>query len=314
MVLNTLNFDLYVVHPNIAGKYKDLKNLIPDESKHSALQTAINFVNDSYRSTLCLQYQSNHIAIAMLYLSMIVLQIKPINRSNAHVETTWISLLEKEVDHITLRNICFDVLDLYELATDKATKIKNKNFIKDQIRGELGDFQEELKVAQDALVSSSLSPSHLTDQEMNDDHKYEEENDEFNLSKQPKVTVTHVRKGAIAASIESSLNPDSTPFLPPPPPSLSPTNGSESVYSTASAAHGGYNNEYEFTQEETPFLQSADTPMEGGNSVYHSFLEVEDNPSDTPSFQDLQRLPARERATSISEGSYLESNKRPRLV
>lgn len=29
LVLNTLNFDLYVIHPNIGGKYKDLKREFP---------------------------------------------------------------------------------------------------------------------------------------------------------------------------------------------------------------------------------------------------------------------------------------------
>ena len=29
LILNTLNFDLYVVHPNISGKFKDLKSESP---------------------------------------------------------------------------------------------------------------------------------------------------------------------------------------------------------------------------------------------------------------------------------------------
>lgn len=69
-----------------------------------ALQTAINFVNDSYRSTLCLQYPPHLIAIAMVYLSVIVLSVKPMTRSNAYSEITWMGLLEKEIDHITLRS------------------------------------------------------------------------------------------------------------------------------------------------------------------------------------------------------------------
>jgi hypothetical protein len=66
------------------------------------MQTAINFVNDNYRSTLCLQYTPNQIAIGMIYLTFVVLTIKPATRSPT--EITWIGLLEKEIDHITLRS------------------------------------------------------------------------------------------------------------------------------------------------------------------------------------------------------------------
>jgi hypothetical protein len=125
LVLNTLNFDLYVTHPNVYGKLKELKSkkhlfiflycplyyhllfsdFIPEENRLDVMQTAINFVNDSYRSTLCLQYTPNQIAIGMIYLTFVVLTIKPATRSPT--EITWIGLLEKEIDHITLRSKFF---------------------------------------------------------------------------------------------------------------------------------------------------------------------------------------------------------------
>lgn len=311
LILNTLNFDLYVVHPNISGKFKDLKNYIPDERKHDALQTAVNFVNDSYRSTLCLQYQPQQIAIAMLYLTMVVLAIKPVTRSNVYSDISWINLVEKEIDQITLRNICFEILDLYELTADKALKIKDKNFIKDQIRSDLSQVDEQQLASSsqlsDAMTSTALSPTHFSDQEA-EDQKYEEETDEFHIRRQTKVTVTHVRQNSESSMMNYPLGQV--------PPSESPANGSESVYSTMSSSQaGGYQNQYEYIHEEaeTPMITTADTPVEGGNSIYHAFLQEDNNPSDTPSFQDLPRLAARERSQSISDASYQESHKRPRL-
>ena len=217
-------------------------------------------------------------------------------------------------------------MDLYELTSDKALKIKNKNFIKDQIRNELIVTQKEGEDNIAGFQEPIFSPSHLSEDEERereeDDQKYEEESDVFHIRK---VTVTDTRQqtttvtNAFAAAASSS---SSSFFLPPaalpPPSSESPANGSESVYSTMSSSHNTFQNktEYVYSQEETPIVEPPETPVEGGNSIYHSFLqtEEEDNPSDTPGFHDLQRLPARERSRSISESSNPESStKRPRL-
>jgi hypothetical protein len=81
-----------------------LLDYIADDSKHLTLQAAINFVNDSYRSTLCLQFPPNQIAVGITYLTLIVLSVKPTSRSITSPELTWISILGKEIDHITLRS------------------------------------------------------------------------------------------------------------------------------------------------------------------------------------------------------------------
>jgi hypothetical protein len=85
---------------------------IPDANKVDVAQTAINFVNDSYRSTLCLQYTPQQIAIGMIYLTFVVLSVKPVSRS-PYVELSWISLFEKEIDHITLRSKSRRILFLF---------------------------------------------------------------------------------------------------------------------------------------------------------------------------------------------------------
>jgi len=315
LVLNTLNFDLYVTHPNVYGKLKELKNFIPEENKLDVMQTAINFVNDSYRSTLCLQYTPNQIAIGMIYLTFVVLTIKPATRSPT--EISWISLLEKEIDHITLRNICFEILDMYELITDKSLRIKDKNFMKDQIKSELGGDHEEIASFQqqsgsnDNLAVDSLSPSRLTDQET-----YEEENDTFSYDdynrmnhSTPKITVSHHHLSQ--RSISQSKETPPVGFCPGSAAAADTPNGSESVQSSMSVPH---NVVYHYGgQEETPHLPPPpDTPV--GN--YNNNSQSSDvDPDQTPTFQSLQRLPVRERSHSISDNSsYHESNKRQKLI
>jgi hypothetical protein len=302
-------------------------DFIPEENRLDVMQTAINFVNDSYRSTLCLQYTPNQIAIGMIYLTFVVLTIKPATRSPT--EITWIGLLEKEIDHITLRSkffcffpnfnihflmsfssfldICFEILDMYELITDKSLKIKDKNFTKDQIKNELGGDHEEIATFHPANpdLIESLSPSRLTDQET-----YEEEHDSFGFDDSqstttvPKVTVTHIHNQLQRSSSQSK----ETPVVGSLPTAADTPNGSESVQSSMSVAHSVV---YHYGQEETPLYPAPDTPLNNYN--YNNNSQSDVDPDQTPTFQSLQRLPVRERSLSISD-SHQDSNKRQKLI
>jgi hypothetical protein len=100
--------------------------------------------------------------------------------------------------------------------------------------------------------------------------------------RQPKVTVTHVRSSSISSYTAPAA--DLTP-PPPPPPSDSPA---LSVSSSEYQSHSQYS-----------FQVSADeTPMHLGDA---SSFSVQETPDQTPQFSDLPRLPARERAASISD-------------
>jgi len=67
ILLQTLAFDLKVDHP-----YKYVlsycKHVGGDDHKN-IMQFAWNFANDSFRTTLCLQYEPSFIAAAAVYLS-----------------------------------------------------------------------------------------------------------------------------------------------------------------------------------------------------------------------------------------------------
>ncbi len=58
-------------------------------------------INDTYRTTLCLQYLPSQIAMAVFYIASIQLSIKPAthssNRSGSH-DKTWLDLLEQDID------------------------------------------------------------------------------------------------------------------------------------------------------------------------------------------------------------------------
>lgn len=189
------------------------------------------------------------------------------------------------------------MLDMYELITDKTLKIKDKNFTKDQIKNELGGDHEEIAVF--PVTSDSYSPSRATDQDT-----YEEDIDQFDKVP-PKVTVTHMNPQESAHYHQFHETPVFSAAA-----SETP-NGSESVLSSMSVSHNVIYHEY--SQEETPILPPpppSDTPV-------NSFLQLADSSEadaeQTPTFQNLPRLPVRERSHSISENSFFEPNKRQRV-
>jgi hypothetical protein len=117
LLLHTLNFDLSITHPyNIfVSKMRDLRTFVPEDLRKPLMQTAVNFLNDSYRSTFCLEYTPSEIAIAVLYLATIALSVRPVNpNSRSLVEVTWVSLLDKDIREYRLRCLCLEILDMYE--------------------------------------------------------------------------------------------------------------------------------------------------------------------------------------------------------
>jgi hypothetical protein len=69
ILLQTIKFDLQVDHP-YGYLVKYAKSLKGDQEKiRSLVQMAWGFINDSYCTTLCLQWEPEIIAIALMYLS-----------------------------------------------------------------------------------------------------------------------------------------------------------------------------------------------------------------------------------------------------
>lgn len=69
ILLQTIKFDLQVDHPyGYLVKYaKTLKG--NQEQIHSLVQMTWGFINDSYSTTLCLQWEPEIVAIALMYLA-----------------------------------------------------------------------------------------------------------------------------------------------------------------------------------------------------------------------------------------------------
>ncbi|RYH13975.1 hypothetical protein EON65_34410, partial [archaeon] len=66
----------------------------------------MNFINDSFRSTLCLRYSALEIGTAMLFLATIQQGIKPTSPSThrmQNAEVTWLELLTKDVEEEAIR-------------------------------------------------------------------------------------------------------------------------------------------------------------------------------------------------------------------
>lgn len=80
------------------------------------MQTAVNFLNDSYRGTFCLEYTPTEIAFAVFYLATITLAVRPINPNpRSLVEVTWVSvLLDQHIREYRLRCLCLEILNMYE--------------------------------------------------------------------------------------------------------------------------------------------------------------------------------------------------------
>jgi serine/threonine protein kinase len=84
ILLQTLFFDLHTLHPysHVVNKWKALFQkcvYIPEQTKDELQQVTVNFVNDSYRTNLCLQYRVDLIAHAAIFLATLHLDVKPEN-------------------------------------------------------------------------------------------------------------------------------------------------------------------------------------------------------------------------------------------
>lgn len=112
IMLQTLGFDLKIEHP-----YKHLLQFIKKINGEKKLaQTAWNFVNDSLRTTLCLQYPPDNIAAAAIYLASKYLETPLPSQPEP-----WQKLLN--TDQQSTDDISTQILDLYE-GSEHSAKIK----------------------------------------------------------------------------------------------------------------------------------------------------------------------------------------------
>ncbi|KAJ1532218.1 hypothetical protein ONE63_000838 [Megalurothrips usitatus] len=119
ILLQTIKFDLQVEHPyGFLLKYaKSLRGnvLTGDKGKlQKMVQMAWTFVNDSLCTTLCLQWEPEVIAVALMYLAGKLSKFEVVDwqgRTPKHLR--WWDVFVEDVTMDLLEDICHQVLDLY---------------------------------------------------------------------------------------------------------------------------------------------------------------------------------------------------------
>ncbi|XP_071439629.1 cyclin-K isoform X2 [Hetaerina americana] len=114
ILLQTIKFDLQVEHPyNYLLKYA--KCLKGDKNRlQKMVQMAWTFVNDSLCTTLCLQWEPEVIAVALIYLAGKLSKFEAtdwVGRTPRHLR--WWDMVLEGVTMDLLEDICHQVLDLY---------------------------------------------------------------------------------------------------------------------------------------------------------------------------------------------------------
>lgn len=117
ILLQTIKFDLQVEHPySFLVKYA--KCLKGDQMKlQKMVQMAWNFVNDSLSTTVCLQWEPEIIAVALIHLASKLSKFsvtKWEGQQPKHLR--WWDMFVEDVTMEILEDICHQVLDLYQQA------------------------------------------------------------------------------------------------------------------------------------------------------------------------------------------------------
>lgn len=117
ILLQTIKFDLQVEHPySFLVKYA--KCLKGDKVKlQKIVQMAWNFVNDSLTTTVCLQWEPEIIAVALIHLASKLSKFtvsKWVGQQPTHLR--WWDMFVADVTMEILEDICHQVLDLYQQA------------------------------------------------------------------------------------------------------------------------------------------------------------------------------------------------------
>ncbi|XP_047990541.1 cyclin-K [Leguminivora glycinivorella] len=118
ILLQTIKFDLQVEHP-YGYLLKYAKCLKGDKAKlQKMVQMAWTFVNDSLCTTLCLQWEPEVIAVALMFLAGKLSKFEVVDwngRTPKH--TAWWDMFVEDVTMELLEDICHQVLDLYSPQT-----------------------------------------------------------------------------------------------------------------------------------------------------------------------------------------------------
>ncbi|XP_045498977.1 cyclin-K [Colias croceus] len=118
ILLQTIKFDLQVEHP-YGYLLKYAKCLKGDKAKlQKMVQMAWTFVNDSLCTTLCLQWEPEVVAVALMFLAGKLSKFEVVDwNGRAPKHTAWWDMFVEDITMELLEDICHQVLDLYSPQT-----------------------------------------------------------------------------------------------------------------------------------------------------------------------------------------------------
>ncbi|XP_045769122.1 cyclin-K-like [Maniola jurtina] len=118
ILLQTIKFDLQVEHP-YGYLLKYAKCLKGDKAKlQKMVQMAWTFVNDSLCTTLCLQWEPEVIAVALMFLAGKLSKFEVMDwNGRMPKHTAWWDMFVEDITMELLEDICHQVLDLYSPQT-----------------------------------------------------------------------------------------------------------------------------------------------------------------------------------------------------
>ena len=112
ILLNTVSFDLDIEHPYeaIVSLIKKMRRSghVTETDQRNFSQAAVNFLNDSMRTSMCLQFEPNKIAAGIIFLSTVYLQKLP--QKGPMLKKYWDLL---KISERSIRSICEQVMELY---------------------------------------------------------------------------------------------------------------------------------------------------------------------------------------------------------
>ncbi|CAG0891773.1 unnamed protein product, partial [Darwinula stevensoni] len=126
ILLQTIMFDLQLEHP-YRYLIKYAKCLIGEKSRlEKMVQMAWTFVNDSLCTTLCLQWEPEIIAIAMIYLACKLCKFDAGDWiGKTPKQTRWWDMFVVDVKNELLDDICHQLLDIYTQPTEEKSHPKS---------------------------------------------------------------------------------------------------------------------------------------------------------------------------------------------
>ncbi|VVC88067.1 cyclin-K [Leptidea sinapis] len=120
ILLQTIKFDLQVEHP-YGYLLKYAKCLKGDKAKlQKMVQMAWTFVNDSLCTTLCLQWEPEVIAVALMFLAGKLSKFDVVDwNGRIPKHNAWWDMFVEDITMELLEDICHQVLDLYSPQTQQ---------------------------------------------------------------------------------------------------------------------------------------------------------------------------------------------------